>query len=124
MYVRFILGNSAIRYICDTQNLNMIHIIPYLETIVIIRHVMGGGSTWIEKYSTIPRGYIAVLTHFWRGRVSKHGGIGWSGDVWYCTADRVVAAPPPPPSPPSYQLPDEDEDEEEWEKWEEVSTAI
>ena len=70
----FNLGNSTIRYICDTQYLNIIYIIPYFDKIVIVGRVMRVGSTWIEKYSTNPRGYIVVLTQFLEGASIKAWG--------------------------------------------------
>ena len=44
-----------------------------------------------------------------RGYRSKHGDSGQSGDLWYCTAERLVAEAPPPHSPPPSQFPKEEE---------------
>ena len=84
-YVRFMLGNSTIRYICDIQHLNIIYIIPYFDKIVIVGRVMRGGSTWIEKGSTSPRGYISVLMKFLEGARIKAWGyqLEWGRLVLY-----------------------------------------
>ena len=60
-----------------------------------------------------------------RGRGSKYGDRGWSGDVWDCKAESGEgSSSTPPPSPPSYQFSKDEEDEEERVKREEVSAAI
>ena len=37
LYIRFMLGNSTIKYICDTQRLNIICLILYFDIFTIIR---------------------------------------------------------------------------------------
>ena len=53
---------------------------------------MGGVDMTRKVKRQAKGGGLKRWQKFWRGYGSNHGDSGQSGDGWYCTSDRVVAA--------------------------------